>query len=520
MIGKVTMEESRFLTRNTTPKNQLQFHGNPKITIFWTTAICVVLVLLISACGPTPEEMAAFQTVTAMAGFTPTPQPSPTPAGITPDQDLAVIITSAADGDVITLAPGVFTLTQGLNIDKNLMLIGAGSDQTTITTTTPYSDITTMLMYSGKGTLTFKGIKIEYAGSDPAAVIYMQSGNLWLEDCVLTGATISASGKQIGAISMANDATAVIRSSRIAGSLNRLDPQNPQKIPGGIFLAGTNKLELEGSAITDSYFGIYAYGQAQVTINGSQINNTYSSLTLLETATGTIKGSTFSNCSGSCIVTLDDSKVSISDSTFTDSLDGLSIQVVENSYAQINNNKLSNIKSAIIFSDNASGEAVGNTIENFTNIGILVEKTSAPLITNNTFALGPDNYDEAIGISYQDSAAGEARLNQFSNLYLGISLSGEAAPLLDSNKLEFCRTGIYYAENAAGTANANIIQLGESGILIDSPASPAITNNTIQADFDALYTQPRDWIEKLNVSGNNLTSGPPEITIVTVTPMP
>jgi hypothetical protein len=35
-----------------------------------------------------------------------------------------------------------------------------------------------------------------------------------------------------------------------------------------------------------------------------------------------------------------------------------------------------------------------------------------------------------------------------------------------------------------------------------------------------VYTEPEDWIEKLNVSGNNLTDGPPEILIVTVTPMP
>jgi len=74
--------------------------------------------------------------------------------------------------------------------------------------------------------------------------------------------------------------------------------------------------------------------------------------------------------------------------------------------------------------------------------------------------------------------------------------------------------------NAAGIANANIIQNGDSGILIDSPASPTITNNTIQAYFSAVMTDPEDWIEKLNFTGNNVTDGPPEITIVTVTPLP
>jgi parallel beta-helix repeat protein len=512
------MEESMFSHAHYSPKNHHQLNRVSKPLNTLAAVFCIILIGMTSACGPTPEELSAFQTVTAMAAFTPTPQPSPTPAGITPDHDLTTILESAADGDVITLAPGVFNLTHGLNLDKNLTLIGAGDDQTTITTNTPYSDITTMLMYSGTGTLTFKGIKIEYAGSDPAAVIYMQSGSLWIEDCILTGATLSASGKQVGAISMANDAAAVIRNSQIAGSLNRIDLENPQKIPGGIFLSGTNKLNLEGSSITDSYIGVYAYGQAQITITGSQFSGNYSALTLLETATASISGSALSNCSGSCIVTADEAQVSISDNTFSESPDALAIQVTENSNAKILNNKMSDVKSAVIFMDSAAGEVTGNTIENFTNIGIFLQNTTAPMLTNNTLSLGADYFEEAVGISYQDSAAGEARGNQFTNLFLGISLVGDAAPLLDANTFEFCRTGIFYEENAGGTANANIIQNGDSGILINSPASPTITNNTIQANFDGLYSNPEDWIEKLNITGNNITDGPPEITIVTVTP--
>lgn len=514
------MEESMFSRSLFSPKNKRHQNRVSKPLNILTAVFCIILIGLTSACGPTPEELSAFQTVTAMAAFTPTPQPSPTPAGITPDHDLTAILASAADGDVITLAPGVFSLAQGLNLDKSLTLIGAGDDQTTITTSKPYQDVTTMLMFSGTGTLTFKGIKIEYTGSDPAALIYMQSGTLWLEDCILTGATLSASGKQVGAISMANDAAAVIRGSHIAGSLNRLDPENPLKIPGGIFLAGTNKLTLESTSITDSYIGVYAYGQAQVTITDSHLTNNYTALTLLETATASISGSTFSNCSGSCIVTANDSQASISDNTFSDSPDALAIQITANSNVQINNNNLSSVKSAILFMDNASGEAVGNTIEAFTSIGIVVQNESAPMITNNIVILSQATYEDVIGISYQDSASGEARGNQFTNLYLAISLDGDAAPLLDSNTIEACRTGISYVDNTAGTANLNVISNGETGIMIKSPASPTITNNTIQAFFTAMYTEPEDWIEKLTVIDNILTSGEPEILIVTVTPMP
>ena len=513
------MENSAHFCSQYKPKRHHQFikTRNPMNALL--AVISIILIVLLTACGPTAEESATFQTATAIAAFTPTSSPSPTPAGITSDQDLTSIIESAADGDVISLAPGVFTLTHGLNLNKNLTLIGAGADQTTITTNTPYAEITTMLMFSGSGTLTFKALKLEYTGNDPAAVLFMQSGNLILEDCILTGATLSSSGKQIGAISMANDATAVISNSQIAGSVNRMDPENPQKIPGGIFLAGTNKLDLEGSSITDSYIGVYAYGQAQVTISGGQLSHNYSALTLLETATASVSGSSFSNCLGSCIVTSDDSQATISGSTFSAGYEGLAIQVTENSKTQITHNTFTNVKSGIIFMDNASGEAVDNTFEGF-NVGIMVKNSSAPALSNNTLTPGTSNQEQAIGITYQDSAAGEARGNKLSGLYLGISVKDDASPLLDSNTIESCTTGISYLGNAKGTANKNIIIFGDVGILVNSPATPVITNNSIQAYFNALYSDPGDWISQLNTNGNNLTSGPPEVVIATYTPTP
>lgn len=489
-------------------------------------AICILLIGFVSACGPTTEELAAFQTATASVAITSTPLlsptllPSPTLVGISSDQDLTSIIESANEGDVITLAPGFFSLTHGLNLNKNLTLIGAGSGKTVITTYMPYSEITTMLMFSGTGTLTIKGIKIEYAGNDPAAVLYIQSGKVEIEDCILTGATLSASGKQMGVISMANDATVLIRNSQIAGSLNRIDAKNPEEIPGGIFLAGTNELILEDSGITDSYIAIYAYGQAQVTITDSEMKNNYSAVTLLENATATISSSTFSNCSGSCVVTLDESQASISDNTFKDSPEGLAIQATENSKSLINHNTFTNIMSGVIFMDNASGEAVDNTLEEFNSIGIVVQNSSAPTLANNTFTLGTNNQGQVIGITYQDSAAGEARGNHISNLYLGISVKDDASPSLNFNTIESCFNGIYYSGNARGIANNNIIYLGEIGILIDAPASPVITNNSIQAWSNALYSSPEDWIIQLDTSGNDLTSGPPEIEVVTITPTP
>jgi parallel beta-helix repeat protein len=150
----------------------------------------------------------------------------------------------------------------------------------------------------------------------------------------------------------------------------------------------------------------------------------------------------------------------------------------------------------------------------------MVSNSSAPTLSNNILSLKTNNQDQAIGIMYQNSASGEARGNQLSGLYLGISVKDDASPLLDSNTIDSCKTGISYLDNAKGTANKNIILFGDVGILVKSPATPVITNNSIQAYFNALYSDPEDWINQLNSSGNDLTNGPPEIVIMTITPTP
>jgi len=143
-----------------------------------------------------------------------------------------------------------------------------------------------------------------------------------------------------------------------------------------------------------------------VTVSGSQLTNNYAALTLLETATATISGSDFAGCSGSCLVTLDDSQATLSDNTFSDSPEANAIQAAENSKTQISGCTFTKVISAIVYMDSASGEASGNTLESFSSIGIMVKNSASPLITNNTLILGADNSAQTtIGILYQDAAA-------------------------------------------------------------------------------------------------------------------
>ncbi len=207
------------------------------------------------ASTPTPTATAT-PAETPMPVATATPLPTPTIAGIAPGQDLAAIIANAADGDTITLAPGTFTLAQGLDLTKSLTIVGAGSGATTLTTGHPAASLPAVIAFSGSGKLSLQGLALAYRGTDPAAILALTSGMLDLADCTLSGSTLSSSKKQLGAIQLSNDASGTIRDSRIEGNKNADTGDKPSNVPGGIILNGNAQLTIDGSEITDSVFWV------------------------------------------------------------------------------------------------------------------------------------------------------------------------------------------------------------------------------------------------------------------------
>ena len=430
-----------------------------------TLILCIFLVLslLVTACTPklSPPEM----TATIEAGFTPTPMPSPTPAGITPDQDLAALIQSAADGDVLTLAPGTFTLAKGLVIDKNLTLVGSGQDQTIITAVEPAEGVKAMLVNSTNTSLTLQNLGINYSGTTPSAVLFMQAGSLLMENCVLSGATLSESGSQMGLLSVENESTALVRNSRFMGNPEKTDLKNPAKVPGGVFVSGSARLTLEDSLIEGSYIGVYAYGSSVVTMNHNEINNTYSAAAFLENASAELVGNTLQWSSGVQIGLFGNARVTASENTLNNTEGVNAIQVNGTSEAILLNNTITQGSAGIVFTDNSTGQATGNHISLASGSGIFVNK--------------------------------------------------EAAPTLDSNIIESCEIGILYEDNAAGSAVNNSIMFGSIGLSVKSPASPSIVGNSIQGYLVALHSDPEDWITQIDARDNSLTDGEPEIIITT-----
>jgi hypothetical protein len=477
----------------------------------------IIGLLVIAALGLFIHSAATSTGLFAPAA-TATPTASPTPAGISPDQDLAALISNAADGDTLTLAPGTFTLPTGLSIEKSLTIVGLGAAQTTITSSTPNNEAAAMFYYKGNGKLAFKGVTLAYTGTAPAALIALKSGNLELEDCTLTGSTLSSSGKQLGAIQFSNDSTGLIRNSRIEGNPAGAPQDKPQNVPGGIILGGSVKLTVEDSEITDSYLGIFASDTANLTLNRTALRNTTVALYFSGNSSGTLQKNTLQDNLKSSLSLLDNAQVTATGNTITGTSDSLGLVLAGKSNLTFSENKISNVKAGINFGDEATGKITANEISGFSNVGINLTANAAPEISQNTIHLPSDS--NGIGIVYADESAGSASNNILEDLYLGVSAADHAKPSLQGNQISKCENGMSFSGNSTASVDSNTIDANRIGVLISSPALPSLTNNTISGFMMAVQTDPENWQDQLVFKNNQVHDGPPVVTIATFTPTP
>lgn len=146
---------------------------------FISTAFLFSMSILLLSCGGNSVVGKLFATATPTA--TPTPLPTPTPAGLSPEVDLLAAIDAAADGDTITLAPGVFSLPHGFTLEKSLTLIGAGADHTTLTSDTKTDGLKALIAFQGSGKLILKNLTLAYTGQSQATVLYANKGAIELD---------------------------------------------------------------------------------------------------------------------------------------------------------------------------------------------------------------------------------------------------------------------------------------------------------------------------------------------------
>lgn len=501
----------------------MQEHAREGVRWAAVFIVAMFLILSLSACDgllgsaatDTPEP-----TITPTATLAPTQ--TPTPVAITADQDLAVVIDAADDGDTLYLAAGTFTLAQGIEITKSLTIIGAGSDQTTIISTLPGEDFMAMIKYSGTGSLSIQGVKLLYDGKDPSTVMLIYSGSVMLSECYLGGATLTDSGSGLCDLYIEGDVVVNIVDCQIAGGMADNAMDSSKGAPGGIYVGGTASLTVEGGEISDANLGIYAFGDAETTIKNTTFYNTYIGVSLTENSTAILEDNMFTEIPGGHFVLTGESTGTATGNTFVGTWESIGVQVGENANVYLEENSIQNVADGIVFMGNATGEVVANEILFTSNAGntvtgISVQGDASPLLDSNILA---GAYSTGIGILYSGNATGEATGNELSSFESCISLDEQANPSITANTITDSTVGISAQDESSGTMTMNTIEGCNIGIAIYSPAQPTITNNTIKDCISAMLSDPEEWLEELPISDNTIEGDMSDYDVIVTTKEP
>lgn len=337
---------------------------------------------------------------------------------------LTAALRAAAPGSTIQVRRGLHHVGQGLQVTKPITLLGDGKDVTEVVGTE------NVLRYSGNGVFELRDLTVRRNGRPQAGterdvwdVVIVQSGEVHLEHCRLTGAVERGQDRQAGL--------------RVEGEVRgRVRGCVLQENRCGILLMGEAALELEDNTCTE---------------------NEVSGIYYCERSGGTASRNTCSRSRRAPI--------------------GTGIAVHDQAHPDLVGNECANNGGGISYGESASGMARDNRcLNNFAN-GIQVAEQSQPTLEGNTC-----QNNGLHGLAFYQSSGGKAWKNSCrDNGINGISVSHQARPHLTDN---ICtgngEYGIKVEEQSRSVLErCQVMHNHASGIVVREKGNATIWNCTI-----------------------------------------
>ncbi len=361
---------------------------------------------------------------------------------------LSEAVATAPTGSVLNLAAGTYTLDAPLDIDKPLMLMGAGMDHTFIV----FGGKEYVVRYTGDGLFQARDITFRHAGVAEADVVYVEQGEVLFDACRFTGAMFIESGTPRAGLHLAGGVTGRVQNCEAVE--NNLD---------GFRLVYEAQVDLVENVCRDN---------AQFGIN------------IRDNSGGEIKGN---HCSGNLL-----SGISVTgDATPT---------IIENILR-------ANEQNGMAYWSNAGGVARFNTIEQNGLHGIQVSANAAPTLEDNVLRANAQS-----GLVYFGMAGGAARRNQsLENGLHGIGVNGQATPTLEENSCaNNSGAGMRFADESSATVLKNECNGNElSGIIVSGSATPTLLENIANDNIESglVYFETSGGLARGNQFWRNGMSG-------------
>jgi parallel beta-helix repeat protein len=386
-------------------------------------------------------------------------------------------VQQASPGAELWLVAGTYRLSQPLQIEKAISLIGAGMDQTRVICAAEDC----VVRFVGEGRFVARDLTFAHEGELQAHVVEVAAGVVDLQGCCFTGGVgASKAGGGTGLYVHGTTQGTIARCEAVGNQWHgmvvaeqarpTLDANTCQRNKGGgIAYLDSAAGEARGNTCTANENGIWLEDQAQPTLEDNvcyenqptrEVNITYrvdaGGIRYSGSAAGVARRNTCRGNEDNGIAVLDQAQPTLEDNTCQ-----------ENDYG-------------IVYFDSAAGVARRNTCTANDEAGIAVGDQARPTLDDNTC----QEHELGTGIIYSDSAAGVARRNTCTANEDGIWLEGRAQPTLEDNIChENMGNGIAYDDTAGGIARRNTCRgNGAYGIAVASTAHPDLANNACYAN--------------------------------------
>jgi parallel beta-helix repeat protein len=374
----------------------------------------------------------------------------------------------AQAGDILRLKAGEHRLSDPLEIDKPLSLIGEGSGNTRVLC----DGEAHVVKLVGDGPFALYDLSFEHLGSRGADVVEVSGGGISIRGCRFTGGVEEENISRGAGLILSNDTRGVVANCEAV-----------QNESIGIAVSDWAEPTLEANTCQgNGLSGIVVSGQAQPTLETNTCEgNSSGGIGYLDSAAGTARHNT---CRANDI---------------------FGIVLMQHAKPVLERNTCS---------DNGSDDPDAGS-----GYGVGVFGQAYPTLEANTC-----QGNTGVGIGYQYSAAGTARHNVCSANKSGIVVGNQAHPTLEANTCQENAYGIGYTDNAAGVARHNVCRLNrEDDLYVGPSAHPMLEENrtgspepqTAQTGSQTertLYEFPSVGVAMYDGQQNLLGNGPCTIT--------
>lgn len=340
---------------------------------------------------------------------------------VTPDDDLLVLLPLLGPGSSITFSAGTFSLDATVLVQSDLLLVGAGRDETIIESTAESAALAVL----GAGNLVMNDLSVHHVGEASASVVLVIDAALEMVRVGIAGGAVDADG---------------------AGGSGLVLTESEQRANTAVTI--DDSLITDNAAAGIAITGTFAPDVLNTTIEA----NAQCGICLFDEATGHIQANTLTG-------------------------NGVGLQASGAAAPEISQNSfVDNLVAGVLIEGESTAVLVDNTFAGIDIVGVDVQDSAAPVVQRNTFGA------HAVAISLRGSSTAAVSENLITGGDIGILVGGTATPDVFSNELlEAEIAGMLHGEESAGEFKANKVVAGEgAGVVVEASARPMHTELTIE----------------------------------------